>query len=70
MSKSPPVPNEQRSFQDGKGNAASSDHRERRDERTEVQSSDPGDADVNLTQQGRYGNIIQNTTHQGHQQDR
>ena len=29
-----------------------------------VQSGQPGDADVNLSQQGRYGNLQQNlTTH-------
>lgn len=70
MSKSPPVPPEQRSFHGDRGQPASSEHRERRDERTEAQSSEPGDADVNLSQQGRYGNTIQNTTNQGHQQDR
>jgi len=29
-----------------------------------------GNADVNLKEQGRHGNIKQNTTHQGYQQDR
>ena len=29
-----------------------------------------GDIDVNLNEQGSTANIIQNTTHQGHQQDR
>lgn len=33
-------------------------------------SPDPGDADVNTSEQGRFGNIKQNTTHQGYQQDR
>ena len=41
-----------------------------RDEVTDLQSSQPGDADVNLKQQGRHGGIAQNTTHQGYQQDR
>jgi hypothetical protein len=42
----------------------------RRDERSGVQSEQPGDADVNLKSQGRHGNIAQNTTHQGNVQDR
>ena len=41
-----------------------------RDEVTDLQSSQPGDADVNLDQQGRQGGVGQNTTHQGYQQDR
>jgi hypothetical protein len=36
----------------------------------DVASPDPGDADVNTKQQGRFGDIAQNTTHQGYQQDR
>ena len=36
----------------------------------DVSSPDPGDADVNTSEQGRFGNIKQNTTHQGLQQDR
>ena len=36
----------------------------------DVSSPDPGDADVNTSQQGRFGDIKQNTTHQGLQQDR
>lgn len=43
---------------------------DRRDRADNAQSSDPGDADVNTDQQGRFGDIHQNTTHQGHQQDR
>jgi len=43
---------------------------DRRDLATGVQSPDPGDADVNTDEQGRFGNIAQNTTHKGHQQDR
>lgn len=55
MSKPPPVPEDQR---------------DRRDQATGVQSAQPGDADVNTEQQGRFGDIKQNTTHQGLQQDR
>jgi len=58
MSKHPPIPEDQRGAQD------------RRDVATGAQSGQPGDADVNLDQQGRFGDIKQNTTHQGHQQDR
>ncbi len=36
----------------------------------DVASPDPGDADINTKQQGRFGDIAQNTTHQGYQQDR
>ncbi|HYF22758.1 MAG TPA: hypothetical protein VD929_05100 [Caulobacteraceae bacterium] len=66
----PPVPREQRSFADkaGKANVQGKD-RERRDDVHDLQSSQPGD-DVNLSQQGRHGNIHQNLTHQGRQQDR
>ncbi len=41
-----------------------------RNEVVDVASPDPGDADVNTSQQGRFGGIKQNTTHQGLQQDR
>ena len=54
MSKSPPpIPAEQKSFhgQDSVG---------RRDAKTGLQSSQPGDADTNLEEQGRQGNIHQN----------
>jgi hypothetical protein len=61
-SKMPPTPQEQRPGKDdGVG---------RRDQTTGLQSSEPGDGDVNLSEQGRQGNINQNTHHQGYQQDR
>lgn len=41
-----------------------------RNEVVDVASPDPGDADVNTSEQGRFGDIKQNTTHQGLQQDR
>lgn len=69
MAKAPPIPKEQRSFQGPDADPAEG-KRDRRDERTQLQSGQPGDADANLEEQGRYGNIKQNTTHQGHQQDR
>ena len=73
MSKTPPIPKEQRSFgpRDGMNpENERGDPRGRRDAVTDLQSSQPGDADVNLKEQGRHGNIKQNLTHQGRQQDR
>ena len=75
MSKAPPIPPEQRSFDEKRRESdptarLESAHPERRDQKTELQSSQPGDDDVNLEQQGRQGNIHQNTHHQGYQQDR
>ena len=69
MSKAPPIPPEQRSFP-GQQPDVSGDTQGRRDEVTDLQSSQPGDDDVNLQEQGRQGNINQNTHHQGYQQDR
>lgn len=74
MSKSPPpIPPEQRTIDGPGAHAAKADvnneHRERRDDVHDLQSGQPGD-DVNLSQQGRHGNTIQNLTHQGRQQDR
>jgi hypothetical protein len=58
MSKQPPIPEDQRATPD------------RRDIATGVQSGQPGDADVNLDQQGRFGNAKQNLTPQHKTQDR
>ncbi len=69
MSKAPPVPPEQRAFRGEKPDIEGATQG-RRDEKTGVQSNEPGDGDVNLKQQGRQGNAWQNTHHQGHQQDR
>ena len=80
MAHTPPVPPDQRS--PGPNAAAGHDAATegveqgkdsgigRRDETTGLQSSQPGDDDVNLKQQGRQGDINQNTHHQGYQQDR
>jgi hypothetical protein len=68
-SKAPPIPPEQRSHPAEKPEVEGSTPG-RRDEVTDLQSSQPGDDDVNLEQQGRQGNINQNTHHQGYQQDR
>ena len=71
MSKPPPIPPEQRSHPEKTpDDRQSGAKRDRRDATTALQSSQPGDADVNLENQGRQGNIIQNITNQGHQQDR
>ncbi|WP_334164938.1 hypothetical protein [Phenylobacterium sp.] len=68
-SKAPPIPPEQRSHPGEKPDVEGSTQG-RRDETTNLQSSQPGDDDVNLKEQGRHGNINQNTHHQGYQQDR
>ena len=69
MAKAPPIPPEQRSHT-GQKPDIEGDTNGRRDEKTEAQSSQPGDDDVNLDQQSRHGNININTHHQGYQQDR
>lgn len=69
MSKAPPIPPEQRSHPGDKPHIEGAG-RDRREETTDLQSSQPGDDDVNLKEQGRHGNINQNTHHQGYQQDR
>lgn len=69
MSKAPPIPPDQRSHP-GEKPHIEGEGRDRREETTDLQSSQPGDDDVNLKQQGRHGNINQNTHHQGYQQDR
>ncbi len=71
MSKMPPIPPEQRTFTGEKArDRLRSAQPDRRDETTELKSSQPGDDDVNLKTQGRHGAINQNTHHQGYQQDR
>jgi hypothetical protein len=63
MPKAPPIPKEQRAFKgqkpDIEGHAGD-----------DLQSPDPGNADVNLEEQGRHGNLRQNTSHSGNVQDR
>jgi hypothetical protein len=68
-SKAPPIPPDQTSSPGEKPDVAGNTQG-RRDEVTDLQSSQPGDDDVNLQEQGRHGNINQNTHHQGYQQDR
>ena len=65
MSKMPPIPQEQRSFSGEKArDRLRSAQPDRRDETTGLQSSQPGDDDVNLKTQGQSANIRQNTHHQ------
>ena len=69
MAKAPPIPKDQRAHKDQKPDIEGAG-RDRREETTNLQSDQPGDDDVNLKQQGRHGDIYQNTHHQGYQQDR
>ena len=61
MSKAPPIPKEQRSLQGARPDISDA-HHDRRDERTGLQSGQPGDADANLKEQGRFGNLHQNVS--------
>lgn len=71
MSKTPPIPPEQRSFRGDRSAARLNSARpDRRDLETEAQSPDPGDADVNLETQGRFGNLSQNLQPRARTQDR
>lgn len=65
MTHSPKIPKEQRSFGDRGGTSmVEAMNADRRDISTGAQSGQPGDADVNLETQGRFGNLRQNmTTH-------
>lgn len=69
MTKAPKIPKEQRSFAGDKADV-SGGKADRRDARTDVHDGQPGDAGINTAEQGRFGDIKQNTTHQGYQQDR
>jgi len=69
-SKAPPIPPEQRAWPGEKPHIEGADV-ERRDQTTGLQSGQPGDADANLKEQGRYGNRRQNVDAVQHkQQDR
>ncbi|QDH72582.1 hypothetical protein [Brevundimonas sp. M20] len=65
MTHSPKIPKEQRSFADRGGRSMDEAvNADRRDLATGAQSGQPGDSDVNLETQGRFGNLRQNlTTH-------
>ncbi len=69
MSKLPPIPPEQRTF---KGERPDIDQHDAgpRDETTGLQSSQPGDDDVNIEQQGRQANTFQNIRPQWKTQNR
>lgn len=69
MTKAPKIPPEQQSFA-GQKPEVEGDSGDRRDRRTDVHDGQPGDAGINTAEQGRFGNLRQNTTHQGYQQDR
>lgn len=70
MSKTPPIPKEQRAFH-GERPDITEPQQDRRDSHTGLQSGQPGDADANLKAQGRYGNLRQNvSTIHAKQQDR
>lgn len=71
MTHAPRIPKEQRSFAD-KGVQAVEDavDSDRRDLETEIQTGQPGDSDVNLDTQGRFGNLKQNLTNQWKVQNR
>lgn len=58
-SKAPPIPPEQRSWPGEKPHVEGSQR-----------AGQHGDENANLKEQGRHGNIRQNTRRQGYQQDR
>ncbi len=71
MTHAPRIPKEQRSYADKGGKAAEdAADSDRRDLETEIQTGQPGDSDVNLDEQGRFGNLKQNLTNQFKVQDR
>jgi len=71
MTHAPRIPKEQRSYADkGDRPPEQAMHEDRRDAETGVQSGQPGDADVNLDEQGRFGNLKQNLTAQWKVQNR
>ena len=71
MTHAPRIPKEQRSYAD-KGEQAVEDaaDSDRRDLETEIQTGQPGDSDVNLDTQGRFGNLKQNVVNQWKVQSR
>ncbi len=71
MTHAPRIPKEQLSFADkGARTVEDTANSDRRDLKTGAQSGQPGDADVNLETQGRFGNLKQNLTNQWKVQDR
>lgn len=71
MTHAPRIPKEQRSYADkGDSSGEGAGATDRRDLETEIQTGQPGDADVNLDEQGRFGNLKQNLTNQWKVQNR
>ena len=71
MATAPKIPKEQSSFADhGAASVEDAALADRRDRETGAQSGQPGDADVNLKEQGRFGNLNQNLTAIRNVQDR
>lgn len=71
MTHVPRIPKQQISFADrGNRPADEAAGADRRDLKTGAQSGQPGDGDVNLDTQGRFGNLKQNLTNQWKVQDR
>ena len=63
MAAAPKIPKEQRSFANPGATSIEDDGlSDRRDRETGVQSGQPGDAGLNLKEQGRFGNLNQNLT--------
>jgi hypothetical protein len=70
-SKAPPIPRDQRPHVGRERPNIEGSHADRRDMATGLQSDQPGDSDVNLREQGRFGNRRQNVDAVQHkQQDR
>jgi hypothetical protein len=71
MSKLPSIPKEQRNFGGERPrDRLRSAEPDRRDQKTGVHSPEPGDADVDLEKEGRYGAMRQNLTPPRRVQDR
>lgn len=71
MTHTPRIPKDQRSDADkGRTPADAAADSDRRDLETEIQTAQPGDSDVNLDEQGRFGNLKQNLTNQWQVRDR
>lgn len=71
MTHAPRIPEEQRSEADHGGKAGGPGAcGDRRDLETGILTGQPGDVDVNLDEQGRFGNLRQNLTNHWKVQDR
>lgn len=70
MAKPPPVPPEQTSQHGGNNPGEGKIGTPAHDVDDNLQNGQPGNADVNLKQQGQSAATFQGSTHQGLQQDR